>query len=168
MKTDDTYLRALAAAGSALGGLLVGALLAWLWARRARQLFEQTGQPRPVLWPSLGLLLAGALAGWAIGGAPTDWNVPVPGDFAVQGGSSLTPEFLSVLIGLVLYTASYVAEVVRAGVHPVKVAANAGGTALETLARLQVALRSPPPWLARIMGVESATLAKFAAAIEDA
>ena len=102
-----------------VGGLLVGALLAWLWARRARQLFEQTGRPRPVLWPALGLLLAGTLAGWAIGGAPTDWNIPVPGDFAVQGGSSLTPEFLSVLIGLVLYTASYVAEVVRAGIASV-------------------------------------------------
>jgi|JI10StandDraft_1071094.scaffolds.fasta_scaffold29189_3 general L-amino acid transport system permease protein len=105
--------------GLAVAGLLAGAVLAWLWARRARTLFEQTGLPRPVLWPSLGLLLAGALAGWAIGGAPTDWNVPVPGDFAVQGGSSLTPEFLSVLIGLVLYTASYIAEVVRAGIASV-------------------------------------------------
>ena len=61
----------------------------------------------------------GALAGWGLGGAPTDWNIPAPGTFSVNGGSSLTPEFLSVLLGLVLYTASYIAEVVRAGIASV-------------------------------------------------
>ncbi len=54
------------------------------------------------------------------------------------------------------------AKVVRAGVHPVKVA---GGTALATLAQLQQALQHPPPWLARIMGVEATSLARFAANI---
>lgn len=58
------------------------------------------------------------------------------------------------------------AKVVRAGVHPVKV--GAGGTALDTLAQLQQALNSPPPWLARAMGVEAGSLAKFVAAAESA
>jgi len=58
------------------------------------------------------------------------------------------------------------AKVVRAGVHPVKV--GAGDTALDTLAKLQQALNSPPPWLARAMGVEAASLAKFVAAAEGA
>ncbi|MDP3514694.1 MAG: dinitrogenase iron-molybdenum cofactor biosynthesis protein [Sulfuritalea sp.] len=62
------------------------------------------------------------------------------------------------------------AKVVRAGVHPVKVAfdKNSGGTALDTLAKLQQALNSPPPWLARAMGVEAGSLAKFVAAAERA
>jgi nitrogen fixation protein NifX len=62
------------------------------------------------------------------------------------------------------------AKVVRAGVHPVKVAfdKNSGGTALETLVQLQQALKSPPPWLARAMGVEAGSLAKFVAAAEGA
>lgn len=51
------------------------------------------------------------------------------------------------------------AKVVRAGVHPVKIAK--GGPASETLARLRESLKSPPPWLARIMGVEAASLAPF-------
>ncbi len=100
-------------------GMLAGVVLAWLWARRARALFEQTGKPRPVLLPALGLVIVGALAGWAVGGAPTEWSIPVPGGFAVDGGSSLTPEFLAVLLGLTLYTASFVAEVVRAGIASV-------------------------------------------------
>jgi nitrogen fixation protein NifX len=58
------------------------------------------------------------------------------------------------------------AKVVRAGVHPVKV--GAGGTAAETLVQLQQALNSPPPWLARAMGVEAGSLAKFVAAAEGA
>ncbi|MDD5249450.1 MAG: dinitrogenase iron-molybdenum cofactor biosynthesis protein [Rhodocyclaceae bacterium] len=52
------------------------------------------------------------------------------------------------------------AKVVRAGVHPVKVARPGG--ARENLARLQQALTSPPPWLAKAMGVKAASLEKFA------
>ena len=103
----------------ALAGLLVGAVLAKVWAGRARRLFEQTGKPQPVLLPTLGLMLGGAVVGWAIGGAPTAWSLPKAGEFAVDGGASLTPEFISVLLGLVLYTASYIAEVVRAGIASV-------------------------------------------------
>ncbi len=43
------------------------------------------------------------------------------------------------------------AKVVRVGTHPMKVAA--GVTMDEMLARLQEALRHPPPWLAKVMGV---------------
>ena len=51
------------------------------------------------------------------------------------------------------------AKVVRAGVHPVK--KPAGGDAREALVELQQRLASPPPWLAQIMGVPSASLARF-------
>ncbi len=51
------------------------------------------------------------------------------------------------------------AKVIRAGVHPIKVARP--GAARETLALLQKALGSPPPWLAKIMGVEAASLASY-------
>lgn len=52
------------------------------------------------------------------------------------------------------------AKVVRAGVHPVKIPT--AGPVRETLVRLQSVLNAPPPWLARIMGVEAKSLAKFA------
>jgi general L-amino acid transport system permease protein len=107
--------------GQALAGAgaLLGVVAAWWWARRARRLFEATGRPRPVLLPALGMIFGGALAGWIFGGAPTDWNVPAPGGFSIEGGSSLTPEFLAVLLGLTLYTSAFVAEVVRAGIASV-------------------------------------------------
>ncbi|MDP3540007.1 MAG: dinitrogenase iron-molybdenum cofactor N-terminal domain-containing protein [Azonexus sp.] len=51
------------------------------------------------------------------------------------------------------------AKVVRAGVHPLK--KPKAGPARDILFELQVALQSPPPWLARIMGLPAASLAKF-------
>ncbi|OYV00344.1 MAG: amino acid ABC transporter permease, partial [Burkholderiales bacterium PBB5] len=108
-------------AGQAFAGVgaLVGAAAAWLWARQARSHFEATGRPRPVLLPALVLVLVGALLGWLAGGAPTAWNIPKSGEASVDGGSALTPEFMSVLLGLTFYTASFVAEVVRAGIASV-------------------------------------------------
>ena len=103
----------------ALVGALVGAVLAWFWAGAARRRFEQTGVPRPVFWPALAFVLLGALAGWLVGGAPGAWNLPKATDVAVDGGGSLTPEFISVLLGLTFYTAAFVAEVVRAGIASV-------------------------------------------------
>ena len=108
-------------AGQALAfvGGLVGAVLAWAWSRSARHHFEQTGRPRPVLLPALALVMAGALIGWVLGGAPDAWNIPKAGEASVDGGSSFTPEFISVLLGLTFYTAAFVAEVVRAGIASV-------------------------------------------------
>jgi general L-amino acid transport system permease protein len=105
--------------GLAAVGALVGVALSYLWARSARLHFEKTGQPRPVLLPAIVLVLACAAAGWVLGGAPTAWNVPKPGGFSIEGGNSLSPEFLAVLLGLTLYTSSYAAEVVRAGIAAV-------------------------------------------------
>lgn len=56
------------------------------------------------------------------------------------------------------------AKAVRAGVHPVKLAG--GGSARAALAELQQRLSAPPPWLARIIGVPAASLARFAVAEE--
>lgn len=60
------------------------------------------------------------------------------------------------------------AKVVRAGVHPVKLPT--GGPAREILVQLQRTLTSPPPWLAKVMGVEAASLASYrelAEAVEE-
>jgi nitrogen fixation protein NifX len=56
------------------------------------------------------------------------------------------------------------AKVVRAGAHPVKIPKAA--PAREILVRLQQSLLSPPPWLAKVMGVPAASLAQYVAAAE--
>lgn len=58
------------------------------------------------------------------------------------------------------------AKVVRAGVHPLKVPT--AGPARATIARLQSILDAPPPWLAKIMGVEARSLSRYAEGAEEA
>jgi nitrogen fixation protein NifX len=57
------------------------------------------------------------------------------------------------------------AKAVRANVHPVKIPE--GGKARVTLQRLQAVLDAPPPWLAKILGVEAKSLSRFAEAEEE-
>ena len=57
------------------------------------------------------------------------------------------------------------AKVVRVDVHPIKFPA--GGAAQEALEKLQASMHQPPPWLARIMGVEATSLARFRTDDED-
>lgn len=105
-------------AWSALG-IAIGIGLAWLYRRRAIRKFEETGSAASVFWIPVAIVLLSGLAGWLLGGAPTEMNAPVRGDFAIEQGGALTPEFLAVLLGLSIYTAAFVAEVVRAGIQSV-------------------------------------------------
>jgi len=100
-------------------GALAGIGIGWWWRRRVQAQFEATGQDRN-RWAVPSLAVVGmALVGWAAGGAPTKWSVPEQLAFMVDGGISATPEFMAVLVGLVIYTASFVAEVVRGGIQSV-------------------------------------------------
>ena len=103
----------------ALFGVLAGIALAFIYRRWALRHFEATGKIRSMFWVPLAIVVALGVVGWLLGGAPAQFNSPIKGDFSIENGGSLTPEFLSVLIGLTVYTAAFVAEVVRAGVQSV-------------------------------------------------
>ena len=103
----------------ALIGLMLGFVAAFLYRNWAFSQFEVSGKLRSMFWVPLVILLLGGLAGWVAGGAPAQFNLPVKGEFAIENGGSLTPEFLSLLLGLTMYTSAFVAEVVRAGISSV-------------------------------------------------
>lgn len=86
------------------------------WAQRRQ---NKTGLAFPIFKVSLGLLIGFPLVCWLLGGAPTAMNVPVLKGFNFKGGLVVSPEFAALLLGLVLYTAAFVAEVVRAGIQSV-------------------------------------------------
>jgi len=103
----------------ALLAFLVGGVGTWTWNRHARRRQAATGR-RPAVWPvALLLLIALPLAVWGVFGAPTAVEVPVLHGFNFQGGGTITPEFFTLLLGLVLYTATYIAEIVRSGIQAV-------------------------------------------------
>ncbi len=86
------------------------------WARRRQ---EQTGQPFPTVRVGLVLLVGMPVAAWALGGAPTAMSVPHLSGFNFKGGMSLSPELGALMLGLILYTSAFVAEIVRAGIQSV-------------------------------------------------
>jgi len=100
-------------------GLLIGLVVAWFYRRYAQKTFEQTGVAQSMFWTPLLIALSCGVLGWLLGGAPTALDLPIQGEFAIENGGALTPEFLSVLLGLTIYTAAFVAEVVRGGIQSV-------------------------------------------------
>jgi len=99
--------------------LVAGIVLATLFARWASRRREQTGQYVPSFLPGLGIVLGLPLLTWLAGGAPIDWSVPALRGFNFQGGASLTPEFVGLLVGITIYTGAFIAEIVRAGIQSV-------------------------------------------------
>jgi general L-amino acid transport system permease protein len=117
-------------------GLFAGIVLAWLLRRMTIRRREQSGQAVAVFWPALGLIVGLPIVGWLAGGAPTALDVPEAGTFNISGGGALTPEYLTMVIGLTLYTAAFIAEIVRGGILAVPSGQTEAGAALG-LARAQ-------------------------------
>jgi general L-amino acid transport system permease protein len=57
--------------------------------------------------------------GWVVLDPPVTASVPVLEGRLVDGGASLYPEYLSLLLAMVLYTASFIAEIVRGSIQAV-------------------------------------------------
>lgn len=90
----------------------VGALGVYLGRRLYLERAQQVGFPG--LW-TLGVFTATAALGWVIL-RPIAWEVPVLGTFNFEGGWQLSPEFAALLVGLVVYTGAFIAEIVRGGI----------------------------------------------------
>ena len=100
--------------------LLVGLILAiivWIYLRRLR---ERSGRSTYFAGVSFAIMLVSAVLGLALSAWQPLWiDTPVFEGFNFTGGLRLTPEFAALLVGLVMYTAAFIAEVVRAGIQAV-------------------------------------------------
>jgi len=96
---------------------IIMAILAWVYLRRYQ---ERTGRSTYFAFVSLGLLIIIPIIGFILSkGQPLQADVPVLDGFNFVGGYDLSPEFAALLVGLVTYTAAFIAEVVRAGIQAV-------------------------------------------------
>jgi general L-amino acid transport system permease protein len=98
---------------------VLGSVLVYMIRRWAKRRQEATGQPFPVVRVSLAILIGLPLIVWVAAGAPLKMDAPKLVGFNFQGGLTVSPEFMALLLGLVLYTSAFVAEVVRAGIQSV-------------------------------------------------
>ncbi len=86
------------------------------WAR-LRQ--ERTGQQFPAIWTAIGLIVALPLLAAIVTGFPLSWEYPELKGFNFVGGTRVLPEFMALLLALSLYTAAFIAEIVRSGIQSV-------------------------------------------------
>ena len=90
----------------------------------AKKIQESQGKQIPVLFISLGLILIFPLLSFLIGGVSLSFEIPklkqlATTSFVFDGGLSLPPELIALTLALSLYTATFIAECVRAGVQGV-------------------------------------------------
>lgn len=121
-------------------GVAIVAAIVIVWVAKRRQI--ATGKRFPAFWTSLALLIAlptGAV--WA-SGAGVSFDLPTLGRFRLEGGMTISPEFLSLFLSLSSYTAAYIAEIVRSGIlgvaHGQTEAAHALGISPSLTTRLVV------------------------------
>ncbi|MDX2288656.1 MAG: amino acid ABC transporter permease [Hyphomicrobiaceae bacterium] len=117
-----------------LAAVVAGCLATWLLHRHAARELDRTGD-RPLVWPwaiALVVLLpaiVGAVSVLAFGPLAT-FDMPTPGRFNIAGGISILPELVALLVGLSLYTAAFIAEIVRAGIAGVPTGQREAASAL--------------------------------------
>ncbi|MDH3913491.1 MAG: ABC transporter permease subunit, partial [Rhodospirillales bacterium] len=95
---------------------IVGVVVLARWAR-VRQ--ERTGERFPVFFTSLGILIGLPLLAAIVTGFPLSWNYPELKGFNFVGGMVVIPELVALALALSTYTASFIAEIVRAGITAV-------------------------------------------------
>ena len=97
-------------------GLIVGIVAAIVLQRWAKKRQDATGLPFPTVKAGFGLVIGMPLLVWLAGGAPHGMSWPALRGFNFEGGTVIQPEFTALLVGLVLYTSAFVAEIVRSGI----------------------------------------------------
>ncbi len=129
--------------GTVVIALAFGVAASLLVRHSARRRQERTGMPFRLVWPALGLIVVLPAVVFILTGSPLSFSFPNIGRFNVRGGVEILPEFAALLFALTIYTAAFIAEVVRAGVlavpHGQTEAAQALGLPAPTTLRLVVA-----------------------------
>ena len=90
----------------------------------SKRLRESEGKHIPVLYISLGLIVGFPLLTFLIGGVTLNFEIPelvqlAKTSFRFNGGLGLPPELIALTLALALYTATFIAECVRAGIQGV-------------------------------------------------
>ena len=90
----------------------------------AKKIRETSGKQIPLFFISIGLLIVLPALSFLIGGVSLDFEIPVlkklsQTSYTYEGGIGLPPELIALVLALSLYTSTFVAECVRAGIQGV-------------------------------------------------
>ncbi len=100
--------------------LTVGLILAVIVFLALRAYSKRTGRaPLTLLWSILTFIIVGLIGWFVLPEKPLTPDLPAVQGLNMAGGKILPPEFMALTSGLVLYTAAFIGEVVRAGIQSV-------------------------------------------------
>ena len=103
-----------------LVSVLIAIVAIVMMVRWANKRFEATGQPFHKFWVGLALLLVIPGLSMLVFGSPVHWELPQLKGFSFTGGWVLIPELISLTLALTIYTAAFIAEIVRSGIKSVR------------------------------------------------
>ena len=108
-------------AGAWVGLLFLAAALVgtWVFRRSARIQQEATGRILPVWFVSIPIIILSPFVGLLVAGWPLSFDFPVLKGFNFSGGMTMVPEMAALLIALIVYSATFIAETVRSGIQAV-------------------------------------------------
>ncbi len=104
--------------------LIIAIVLTFIFGKYASNRQAKTGKALPLFWISIGILILIPLCAYFLTGSPLEWSLPEFKDTGPKlrrgyqdgAGMLVVPEMLSVWLALSLYTAAFIAEIVRAGI----------------------------------------------------
>jgi general L-amino acid transport system permease protein len=107
--------------GATLVGLaiLIASISSGAFFVYAKGVQKRTGRQLPILAFSVGVMVGLPLVAFVATGRPVSFLEPKLVGFNFKGGYQLYPEFAALLLGLSVYTASYIAEIVRGGIQAI-------------------------------------------------
>lgn len=133
-----------------LWGAVVAVFIGVIIAKWAKHKQNMTGKTTPVLLINLAVFVVMLLFFYVVSGRDLQIIKPVLRGFNFENGWSFSPELAALLVGLVLYTASFVAEIVRSGIQSVGVGQWEAGASLG-LSRAKVLRLIVMPQAIRVM-----------------
>lgn len=102
-----------------LAALAIAVLATILVRREAARVQALTGRRPRTGWLAAALLVGLPATAWLLAGAPLAFSLPVRAGFNYVGGTVITPEYTALLLGISLYAAAFIAEIVRSGIQGV-------------------------------------------------
>ncbi|MGL1051654.1 amino acid ABC transporter permease [Vibrio vulnificus] len=101
---------------AALFAGIIATIFIGVWARNKQKL---TGQQTPMGRIALALIVGLPALVYFVSGMPVSAEYPALKGFNYQGGISIIPELAALLVALSIYTAAFIAEIVRSGINAV-------------------------------------------------
>jgi general L-amino acid transport system permease protein len=99
-----------------VAAFVFGIGFSWWFKRHAKKVQDETGRILPVFWTSVGAIIGLPILAYLVTGMPVAWDDPELGTFNLRGGMTIRPEFMALWLALSVYTACFIAEIVRAGI----------------------------------------------------